>query len=392
MASLIRKLGSPFWYLSFRSGRRWLKKSLGLRADDPNETQEAEIARAQAEVAELKGAAVKTAGQDQRAWVHWVDRFLVRHCTSKQTLERYRGHWKFIHLWLQTRGLHTPAQVTYASIVDYMEWRTATPKRTGKKVGWNTARNDLKVLALAMGEAVRLGMVTVNPLARLGLKKEAAVRKPKLDDDAIERLEAALHDEPEWMRTAFRIALHTGCRLRETVIPLACVDLEAGGGVGKITFAKPKGGETRAFSRPVPTALRPMFAAMKKTGSRVTLELPFQPSRRWGQFLQVHGLPKEWVFHCLRVTYINRLRLARVPREDARRLVNHASEAVHQEYQREEFEDLLPYADAVRFPTSDAGRESSRPTSPEPETPESHPPGTARVPRRRKSRSAPQIP
>ena len=360
MASLIRKPGSPFWYLSFRNKEgRWLKKSLGLRADDAAETQEAEIARAQAEVQELSAARQQAATRDVSAWVHWIDKFLVRHCETPETLKRYRGHWRIISHWLQLRGISGPADITYKSVLDYMDWRTKTKKRTGKLAGWNTARNDLKVLSLALTEAARMGFIAANPIAKLGIKKEAAAKKPKLDDDDIRAIESALQDEPEWMRTAFQIALHTGCRLRETVIPLANVDMDAANGVGKITFGKPKGGEKRAFSRPLPTALRPLFERLKAQRRTVTLELPFQPSRRWGQFLKVHKLPKEWVFHCLRVTYINRLRLAHVPREDARRLVNHSSEAVHQEYQREEFEDLIPYADAVKFPSVGGGKSPS---------------------------------
>jgi hypothetical protein len=55
-------------------------------------------------------------------------------------------------------------------------------------------------------------------------------------------------------------------------------------------------------------------------------------------------------FHCLRVTYVNRLRRVGVPREAAMRLVNHASELVHQIYQREKVEDVEQWKDAVQFP------------------------------------------
>jgi hypothetical protein len=52
----------------------------------------------------------------------------------------------------------------------------------------------------------------------------------------------------------------------------------------------------------------------------------------------------------LRVTYVNRLRRASVPREAAMRLVNHSSELIHQIYQREKIEDVVQYRDAVVFP------------------------------------------
>ena len=55
-------------------------------------------------------------------------------------------------------------------------------------------------------------------------------------------------------------------------------------------------------------------------------------------------------FHCLRVTYVNRLRRAGVPREAAMRLVNHSSELIHQIYQRERVEDIAQWRDVVSFP------------------------------------------
>ena len=59
-------------------------------------------------------------------------------------------------------------------------------------------------------------------------------------------------------------------------------------------------------------------------------------ARRWRQFLMT--------------TYVNRLRRAGVPREAAMRLVNHASDLVHQIYQREKVEDVVKWRDAVSFP------------------------------------------
>lgn len=146
------------------------------------------------------------------------------------------------------------------------------------------------------------------------------------------------------MQTAFEISLHTGCRLRETRIPLECIDYKE----DKITFPSPKGGEDRAFSIPMPTALRPLFEGFHKAKRKFTVEFPFQPSCRWRQFFIKMKLP-HLCFHCLRVTYVNRLRRAKVPREAAMRLVNHASELVHKIYQREKVEDVAQWRDAVQF-------------------------------------------
>jgi integrase len=159
------------------------------------------------------------------------------------------------------------------------------------------------------------------------------------------KLEKILGTDPFRMQTAFEISLHTGCRLRETRLPLNCIDFAE----NKITFPSPKGGEGRAFSVPMPSALRPLLNQIRKAKQKFTVEFPFQPSRRWQQFFIKIKKP-HLCFHCLRVTYVNRLRRVGVPREAAMRLVNHSSELIHQIYQREKVEDVAQWRDAVQFP------------------------------------------
>ena len=236
-------------------------------------------------------------------------------------------------------------QLTYRLGVEYIDWRTPFKKRTGKVVGRNTAIFELKTLALVLGEAVRLGHADANPLVSLKIRKDKPAKKPELTDEELIEIKGALKDEPEWMQAAFEIGLHTGCRLRETRIPLACVDIVE----NKITFPSPKGGEERAFSIPMPSAIRPLFEKLKDGKRKFTVDFPFQPSRRWQQFFIKIEKP-HLCFHCLRVTYVNRLRRAGVPREVAMRLVNHASELIHQIYQREKVEDVAKWRDAVSFP------------------------------------------
>jgi hypothetical protein len=72
-----------------------------------------------------------------------------------------------------------------------------------------------------------------------------------MTDEEIRKIWIALQDKDEWMRDSFLIALHTGCRLRETIIPMNCIDLAG----ETITFPAPKGGEEKAFSIPMPKAL-----------------------------------------------------------------------------------------------------------------------------------------
>lgn len=341
MSSLYRKNGSPYWFIQYvdADGKR-RNKSTGLRTDHAGETAKARALRAQRESKEFAKAAVPEGGN----WDSWVPQFLDRHCQAPRTHERYMDAWKWLALWLQNRKFHSPRDLTYRNALEYLDWRTGYKKPTGKTVGRNTAIFELKTLALLVGEAVRLGHADANPLVSLKIKKDKAAKKPELTDEEIAAIRAALVDEPEWMQVSFEIALHTGCRIRETRIPLNCIDFAE----NKITFPSPKGGEDRAFSIPMPTALRPLLEKMAKERRKFTVEFPFQPSRRWQQFFIKAKMPY-LCFHCLRVTYVNRLRRAGVPREAAMRLVNHASDLVHQVYQREKVEDVVRWRDAVTF-------------------------------------------
>lgn len=344
MAYLYRKQRSPFWYVQYidREGQKF-DRSTGLRADDPNETAKAKALRAELEAKEHRQVPTLNGA----AWDFWVPKFFDRHCETKKTRERYETAWKWVALWLQNRRLHSPRQLTYKLGVDYIDWRTTFKKRTGKIVGRNTAIFEIKTLSLVLDEAVRLGHSDANPLVNMKLRKDKPAKKPELSDDEIARIQQALVEEPDWMQVAFQIALHTGCRLRETRLPLSCVDFKE----NKITFPAPKGGEDRAFSIPMPTALRPLLERLKSARKLHTVDFPFQPSRRWQQLFIKLGM-EHLCFHCLRVTYVNRLRRVGVPREAAMRLVNHSSELVHQVYQREKVEDVAQWRDAVKFPSS----------------------------------------
>jgi integrase len=342
MAYLYRKKRSPFWYVVFIDPeKKEVHRSTGLRADDPNDTAKAKALRAELEAKEHHRAPVVNDG----GWDTWVSKYLERHCQTDRTLERYRGNWKWLALWLQTERLHSPRAITYRNALQYVEWRTKFKKKSGKTVGRNTAIMELKLLAMIMGEAVRLQHADANPLISLKLKRDKSAKKPELTDRDISDIRHALKKEPEWMQNSFDIALHTGCRLRETRIPVDCLDFTE----NKITFPSPKGGESRAFSIPMPSALRPLLKRIANSGRTFAVDFPFQPSRRWQQFFIKIKKP-HLCFHCLRVTYVNRLRRAGVPREAAMRLVNHSSELVHQVYQREKVDDVAQWRDVVTFP------------------------------------------
>ncbi len=240
MAYLYRKNRSPFWYIQYvDSDRKKHDKSTGFRADDPNDTIKAKSLRAELEAKEYQRVPVVNGA----GWDTWVPKFLVRHCQTKKTFVRYEDAWKWIALWLQRQRIHAPRQLTYRLGVEYVDWRTNFKKRTGKTVRRNTAILELKLLSLITGEAVRMGHADANPIVSIKIRRGKSAKKPELTDQEIVEIRQALREEPEWMQISFDISLHTGCRLRETRIPLNCVYFNE----NKITFPHPKGAKTGRF-------------------------------------------------------------------------------------------------------------------------------------------------
>ncbi len=129
------------------------------------------------------------------AWESWVPKFLERHCESPRTRDRYEDAWKWGHLWLSREKLHSPRSITYRRALEYIEWRI-NDKKTGSTVGRNTTILELKVFAMIMGEAVRLGHTDANPLLQLKLKRDKAAKKPEMTDAEIVALRSALLFEP----------------------------------------------------------------------------------------------------------------------------------------------------------------------------------------------------
>src|SRR5580692_8745929 len=189
MASIYKKQNSPFWFIQFIDGdgiRR--NKSTGLRTDDPAQTVKARALRAQLEAKELNR---NVGGISGGGWDAWVPEYLERHCESPRTLQRYTGSWSWLAFWLQENHYHSPRAITYRKALEYIEWRTNYKKKTGKTVGRNTAIMELKLLAMIIGEAVRLGHADANPLVSLKLRSDKSAKKPELTDKEINQIRQA---------------------------------------------------------------------------------------------------------------------------------------------------------------------------------------------------------
>jgi len=344
MASLHKDPRSPFWQMQFIDvGGKRRVNSTGLRHDDPKQTAQARVLVAQAAASELeRGERIR--GGDGDAWA-WVPKFLRDHSADPDTLRNYKNRWDWIGLFLGDKRIRTPAAVNFRHGQEYIDWRTTYRKKTGHTVCHNTALLEVKTFSLVMQQAVRLGLCAGNPLTRLGIKKDAPEEKPEITDAEFKIILKALKHEEEWMRVSWMISMHTGCRLSETAIPMKCIDFDR----GAITFPDPKGGKKRAFTVPMPTALRDLLEKLRKAGRSVTCTLPFQPSRQWQHFFRRVKL-EHLTFHCLRVTFVTRLARRGVPLSAAMRLTNHSSELVHRVYQRLGVEDVRNYADEIFAP------------------------------------------
>lgn len=346
---------SPYWWIKYWCPVRlkWRGKSSGFRRDDSQGYRRALIeARELSADARAAREVAPTARWDQ--WViGWLE---LKHRDSPKTLKAETDRWYWVEAFLMDRKVFGPQGVTYLLGLDYMKWRTGQVKRVSKKhPSHNTALMELRLLSRAMREAVHRGFIPANPLERMGIKRQRPAEKPELSDvdvaairQGLAQLEGALPLKDRWMTISFEIALHQGCRLRETSLPLSDIDEAA----GKITFHA-KG--HKVFTTQLHPGLVSLIGQLRAAGLSRTCELPRMVTKYWHWFLK--GRPERgWkgvcphaTFHCTRVTVITRMARAGVPIQQAMAYVGHADETVHRIYQRLQADDLSRCTAALRF-------------------------------------------
>ena len=344
MASLFERKNSAFWWVKFRDPAtgKIERESTKCRIGNGAHLRRAREIKAEKTRAENQTPVVK----DRAAWDGWVEEFLRRHyVTSPKTLNRFLVCWKTLRHYLALREVRYPSQLTYKHAVDYVEWRQ-NPRCPGiHKASRITALLEIKLLRILMNEAIRQGMASANPCARLGLKRGPIKEKPEITDDEIATIRQALKTRPEWMEISFEIAIHQGCRFAETCLPMTDVDVAG----RHITFHA-KGG--KVFTTRLHDSLVPMFARFEAEGRERTFEMPVQTGREWTRFFRKIGLP-HLCFHCTRVSVVTRLCRAGVTESQAMRFVGHASETIHRIYQRLRAEDVSACVSALRIPSNE---------------------------------------
>jgi integrase len=339
-SSIYERDRSPYWWIAYWSPTKLKRvcESSGVRLDDPQGKRKAlGILREK----ELEASALQPASKSE-AWNCWVLEFLRdRYGKSPETLIRYENAWDWISLYLTDQKLIVPRQVTYQNVVNYVKWRETFKKRGNRTVCRNTALTDVKVWRIIMRDAVRRGFAPLNPCERLGIKKERPAEKPEITDEEIRKIREGLKNRPDWMLISFEIALHQGCRLSETQLPMAAIDLER-----ETVQFDAKGG--KVFTTKLHPNLKPMLSKLKAQRRRFACQLPKMAAKEWHFFFKEIGLP-HLCFHCTRVTAITRMARMGVPIQKAMRFVGHANETIHKVYQRLQSSDLESCVDALKF-------------------------------------------
>ena len=293
--------------------------------------------------------------------------FRLRHKRSTNRLFERECAFRYV-AWRKKEKSITGGPWQEEPPLDKADLKKSTTKRCLRKAKQNTALAELKLLSLLFREAVRRKYVTENPLAELGIQREAAPEKPALTDEQIACIRRMLAEDgwPRWMSIAFEVALYTGCRLEETCVYLSDVWInDASPKKSTIAFRKPKGGRKgdKAFRVPLRPELIPLFKKLKaeRLGSdpRAYEPLPpegcsewWTPSRALHRLFRSDPLLAGCCFHCTRVTFITRGAIANVPLAKMMRLVNHANQMIHRIYQRLESVDVENDSHSIQLPAA----------------------------------------
>ena len=253
-------------------------------------------------------------------------------------MDTYLRSWNILSAWLRGEQIFHPAQLTYQACQDFFT-------RQLQVYRGSSVRLQKALLSLVVKEAMRRGYTLHNPVALVRIQWAPPRQKLEITEAHLERILFELKACPQWMQDSFAVALHTGCRWGET-----CFDVRADYQEDRrlLTFPRPKGGVSRAYTVPVNDHLHALIMDWRGRGRQWSVECPeTQPAWRWSAFFKDIGLG-QYCFHCLRVTYVSRGARAGVPENVMRMLVNHAGPTVHRIYQRYEPTQLQQAVAAIQ--------------------------------------------
>lgn len=326
------------WYITYWCPRRRkrVQEPTPFLIDDPQGRRKA---RNLAEERSKEAQADRGLDSSER-WENWVPDFIASRYDGdirRKTRVRYQGAWDQWSAFLADNRVSVPQVLEYQNVLKFVEWRSSQVKpSSGKRVSKNTALCDVRCMSTIMREAMRRGFAIMNPCEKLGIQKDPAKQKPEMTQAEIIKIRKELETRPEWMQVSFEIAIHQGCRLSETQVPISAIDVER----RTVTFtAKGRGNGKNVFTTALHPGLLPLIKKLVERNAVQTCVLPTMAAKEWHTFFEEIGMP-HLCFHCTRVTVITRLARAGVPVSEAMRFVSHSSEAVHRIYTRLAAQDL----------------------------------------------------
>jgi integrase len=264
------------------------------------------------------------------------------HARYKRVIERFTG---FLGEAKSKRDLSTLQASDVARFRD----------REAKELSRSTANLGVKVLRICLGEAVRQGLLAVNPAVRVKLLKSTAESKRRAFTlNEIKRILKACGDNTEW-RGLVLFGLYLGQRLGDLAkLTWRVVDLDS----GEIAFTTRKTGRRIVLPLVQPLAdylaslpasdnpnafIFPRAASAKRTASlsnqfrEILVEAGLvQPLPRGhkstGKGRSQAREASEISFHSLRHSAVTMLKAAGVSDFIAREIVGHESAAVSRQY------------------------------------------------------------
>jgi integrase len=341
MASTYKRADSPYIWIKYKDAAgKWKNANTGYRQDSIGDRTQAEKLARRKSFEEAKN---KTVRVSEYKWEDWVPSWLESRWGSKvKTLSIYRRYfWKLTRYFADIQISH-PSTLRREHVADYVAWRK---KHGGER---NIAILEIKFLGMLMDEAISRGHATVNPARKMRLEKSAVAEKAPWSETEVESVGNALaaRDTFGWMHVTFLMGLYQAVRLRQSQVPLTCIDFKRR--IINYPAAIVKG--AKPYSQPIDPAFFPILQELvthrQSLGSPVLCEVPVLGSVEWRRFLDELGLP-HLSHHGLRATWITRAALAGIPESLAKRFSNHSSSQVHQIYQKITANDLMPMLDAL---------------------------------------------
>jgi integrase len=383
MASVHRQPGRPFWFCAFsiwnpdtltsrpvfRSTktrdkkqaleicRAWHKAALKARSGKLNEdSARAIIAQGVSDVL-MAVSAESLPSASIKAWCEtWLQAKAVE--AEESTHDRYR---RIVERFTGFLGAKANRDLSTLQASDIARFRDGEAKALSR----STANLSMKVLRVCFGEAVRQGLLTVNPAVRVKFLKSAKESKRRAFTlSEIKRILKAAGDDSEW-RGLVLFGLYLGQRLGDLAkLTWRAVNLDQ----GEIAFTARKTGRRIVLPLVQPLAdylaslpasddanafIFPNSAAHKRTTSlsnqfrKILVEAGLvEPrsieatSKGTGNGRSGRRETSEISFHSLRHSAVTLLKAAGVSDFMARELVGHESAAVSRAYTHLSTEDL----------------------------------------------------